>query len=49
MQDPAKREYAEELLSHSDSFNKSVFTSIKLGDLKEAGETQTDSSDVVFS
>ncbi|XP_024024733.1 glutathione S-transferase L3 isoform X3 [Morus notabilis] len=34
--DPAKREYAEELLSHSDSFNKSVFTSIKLGDLKEA-------------
>ncbi|GMN51205.1 hypothetical protein TIFTF001_020359 [Ficus carica] len=32
---PAKREYAEELLSHSDSFNKSVFISFKLGDVNE--------------
>ncbi|XP_016650169.1 PREDICTED: protein IN2-1 homolog B isoform X1 [Prunus mume] len=27
--DPAKREFAEELLSYTDSFNKSVFTSFK--------------------
>ncbi|KAM6574168.1 hypothetical protein CsatA_022495 [Cannabis sativa] len=33
--DPAKKEYAEELLSHTDTFNKSVYSSFK-GDVNEA-------------
>ncbi|XP_062092804.1 protein IN2-1 homolog B-like isoform X2 [Humulus lupulus] len=33
--DPAKKEFAEELLSNTDSFNKSVFSSFK-GDVNEA-------------
>ncbi|PON91521.1 S-crystallin [Trema orientale] len=33
--DPAKKEYAEELLSNTDSFNKSVYSSFK-GDVNEA-------------
>ncbi|KAL5569192.1 hypothetical protein UlMin_025767 [Ulmus minor] len=33
--DPAKKEFAEELLSYSDSFNKAGFTALK-GDIKDA-------------
>lgn len=35
--DPAKREFAEELLSYTDSFNKSVFTSFKEDRTEAAG------------
>ncbi|BBG97874.1 glutathione transferase lambda 2 [Prunus dulcis] len=35
--DPAKREFAEELLSYTDSFNKSVFASFKEDGTKAAG------------
>ncbi|KAJ9184213.1 hypothetical protein P3X46_003961 [Hevea brasiliensis] len=35
--DPAKREFAEELLAYSDTFNKIVFTSFKGDPAKEAG------------
>ncbi|XP_021666858.2 glutathione S-transferase L3 isoform X1 [Hevea brasiliensis] len=36
-EDPAKREFAEELLAYSDTFNKIVFTSFKGDPTKEAG------------
>lgn len=36
--DPAKREFAEELLTYTDTFNKTVFSSFKGGDIaKEVG------------
>lgn len=35
--DPAKREFAEELLSFTNSFNKAVTTSLKADEFKEAG------------
>ncbi|KAL7170012.1 hypothetical protein ACSBR2_034962 [Camellia fascicularis] len=35
--DPAKQQFAEELLSYSDTFNKTVFTSFKGDAVKEAG------------
>ncbi|KAI8556437.1 hypothetical protein RHMOL_Rhmol05G0253300 [Rhododendron molle] len=37
LQDPSKQQFAEELLEYTDTFNKTMFTSVK-GDLvKEAG------------
>nr|POE59860.1 glutathione s-transferase l1 [Quercus suber] len=35
--DPAKKEFAEELITYSDTFNKIVFTSFKGDTVKEAG------------
>ncbi|XP_028091881.1 glutathione S-transferase L3-like [Camellia sinensis] len=35
--DPAKQQFAEELLSYSDTFNKTVYTSFKGDTVKEAG------------
>ncbi|XP_059667743.1 glutathione S-transferase L3-like isoform X2 [Cornus florida] len=37
--DPAKRKFAEELLSYTDTFNKVVFTSFKGNPVKEVGPT----------
>lgn len=40
LQDPAKKEFAEELFSYTDKFNGTVYTAFK-GDLaKEAGKIQ---------
>ncbi|KAG2690386.1 hypothetical protein I3760_09G184100 [Carya illinoinensis] len=37
LDDPAKREFAEELIAYTDTFNKTVFTSFKGDTVKEAG------------
>ena len=37
--DPAKKEFADELINYSDTFNKIVFTSFKGDTVKEAGKT----------
>ncbi|GFY84608.1 glutathione transferase lambda 2 [Actinidia rufa] len=37
MQDPDKRQFAEELLSYTDSFNKGVITSFKADGMNDAG------------
>lgn len=39
MQDPAKREYGEELLNYSDTFNIGIISSFKGDTAKEAGKT----------
>ncbi|KAG2690385.1 hypothetical protein I3760_09G184000 [Carya illinoinensis] len=36
-EDPAKREFAEELITYTDTFNKTVYTSFKGDTVKEAG------------
>lgn len=41
MQDPAKRQFAEELLSYIDSFNKGVISSFKVEGMNEAGKLST--------
>lgn len=39
MQDPAKREFAEELISYTDKWTATVYTSFKGDPVKEAGES----------
>ena len=41
MQDPDKRQFAEELLSYTDSFNKGVITSFKADGMNDAGMANT--------
>jgi glutathione S-transferase len=38
LQDPAKKEFGQELIAYSDTFNKTVYTSFKGDPVKEAGK-----------